>query len=585
MPLEDLLRSLSVDNAWEHLSRITRDIPSRLAGSENGRRMAEYAHDAFLKAGLESDRHPFRGLVSFPGPGAVRVRSPGAREIVANTLGHSTATAGLEGELVYVGSGAESEYTGKDVRGKITLSELSYSPARHEKAYMAWKRGSSAQIMMNWGDDTNEAVPYGSIKSAWGNPTPETLETEMPALPCVGISRVEGLRLKALCQQGPVRVWLSTTVENGWKPVEMTTAEFGASDGREFLLLGGHMDSWFGPQATDNAAGSAGMLELSRAFNQFRGELRRGLVTGFWMGHETGTMLSSTRFSDVNWDRLRRSCVAYVQMDQPGLLGSSVWLLRSTDDAQAYMLRVARETVGSMPIQWARLPKTGDASFFGIGLPVIDAQMTYTDEELKRTALAKHGWWHHSIENTLDKVDRDLLDLHLRLYARWIWHLLTDAVLPYEYAPVGNRFAARLGELAALDIPDIDMASAVERAREFQQLATQIDQQSVAWRARGASADAEAAATILNRAMIHLSRTLVPVASTVAGAYGHDRYGHPWQTTMIPALAPYPSVARYSPESEEFNTWWVAMVRARNRVVDALETAADVARAALAQLH
>ncbi|MEZ4522072.1 MAG: hypothetical protein R3A46_10595 [Thermomicrobiales bacterium] len=78
------------------------------------------------------------------------------------------------------------------MRGKITLSELSYSPARHEKALIAWKKGSTAQIMMNWGDETNEAVPFGSMKSAWGNPTPETLQTEMPDIPCVGIARTEG---------------------------------------------------------------------------------------------------------------------------------------------------------------------------------------------------------------------------------------------------------------------------------------------------------------------------------------------------------------------------------------------------------
>jgi hypothetical protein len=104
--------------------------------------------------------------------------------------------------------------------------------------------------MMNWGDETNEAVPFGSMKSAWGNPTPETIETEMPEIPCIGIARTEGLRLKELVQNGTVRVWLSAQADNGYKPLTMTTSEFNAVD-RPFLLLGGHMDSWFGPQATD----------------------------------------------------------------------------------------------------------------------------------------------------------------------------------------------------------------------------------------------------------------------------------------------------------------------------------------------
>ncbi len=578
MTYDRILNELSVDRAWSHLEHITRDIPTRLAGSESSRRMAEYAHDTLAEQGLSSQMHEFRGLVSFPEPAEVRVIFPEQRTIEANTLGHSASTDGIEGELVYVGSGAESDYEGKDVAGKITLSELSYSPARHEKALIAWQKGSIAQIMMNWGDETNTAVPFGSMKSAWGNPTPETLASEMPDLPCVGIARTEGLRLKDASLAGPVRVWLRAKAENGWQPLTMTTGEFGASSGRQFLLVGGHMDSWFGPQATDNAAGSACILELSRVFNLLAGELPRGLVAGFWMGHETGTMISSSRFADTNWDRLRRACVAYLQIDQPAIAGSSTWHLHSTDDIQQYGVRVARDVLGpEMEIHWQRQQKNGDSSFFGVGLPCIAGEMSFTDEEIRRTALASLGWWHHSIENTLDKVDKDRLALHLRVYASWMWGLLTNPVLPYEYEPLASRFVDRLSELAALDVPDIDMVGAVDRAREFHELAARLDAAS---RAAGKNPDV-AIADRLNAAMIQLSRTLVPVATTVVGPYGQDRYGHAWQTQMIPSLVPYSRLASYPRDSEEFQTWWVSMIRARNRVADALDQASATVRAAL----
>src|SRR5262245_16224065 len=124
MSLEAILGDLSVDRAWRDLERIAGEIPSRLAGSPNARRMAEYAHDALGRAGLESRLDEFPGLVSFPEEGLLRVLAPEGREIAANTLGHSASTDGIEGEIVYVGSGAESEYAGVDARGKITLSEL-----------------------------------------------------------------------------------------------------------------------------------------------------------------------------------------------------------------------------------------------------------------------------------------------------------------------------------------------------------------------------------------------------------------------------------------------------------------------------
>lgn len=582
--LQRILEELSVERAWAHLEHITEQIPTRLAGSDNSRRMAEYANEELAKAGLESQMHEFLGLVSFPEDAEVRVLSPDTRTIEANTLGHSASTDGLEGEVVYVGSGAESDYEGKDVRGKITLSELSYSPARHEKALIAWRRGSTAQVMMNWGDEHNTAVPFGSMKSAWGNPTPETLATEMPDLPCVGIARTEGLRLKDDSLAGSVRVWLRAKADNSWKPLTMTTGEFDAVD-RQFMLLGGHMDSWFGPQATDNAAGSACILELCRVFATARDDLRRGVVAGFWMGHETGTMISSSRFADVAWDRLRRSCVAYLQIDQPAIAGSSTWHLHSTDDIQSYGTRVTKEVLGEMPIHWRRQQKNGDSSFFGVGLPCIAGEMSFTDEQIQATALASLGWWHHSIHNTLDKVDKERLALHLRVYAHWMWGLLTEPVLPYEYGPQASRFVERLSDLARHDVPEIDMLGAVERARSFQVSAAQLDEAGAHWRQQGRdSVEIEQAASILNRAMIGLSRVLVPVASTVVGPYGQDRYGHAWQTQMIPSLVPYPDLASYDGDSEEFQVWWVAMVRARNRVVDALDRANEIAEQALAEL-
>lgn len=583
MALEDIVNEVSVDNAWAHVEHITEQIPTRLAGSENSRRMAEYAYETFGKAGLTSELHHFQGLVSFPEPATVRVLAPSQYEIVANTLGHSASSEGVEAELIYVGSGAESDYEGKDVRGKITLSELSYSPARHEKAYIAWKKGSVAQIMMNWGDETNKAVPFGSMKSAWGNPTPDTLETEIPDIPCVGIARTEGLRLKELCQRGTVRVWLDAKADNGWKPLTMTTAEFGAQRDRQFMLIGGHMDSWFGPQATDNAAGDACIMELSRVFRQHEDELRRGLVAGLWMGHETGTMISSARFADVNWDRLRQSCVAYLQIDQPAIIGSSVWNLHSTDDIQSYASQSARAVLGNMPIRWHRQQKNGDSSFFGVGLACIAGEMSYTDEEIQRTALATLGWWHHSLHNTIDKLDKERLALHLRVYANWMWGLLTAPILPHEYTPLANRFVDRLSEFARYDVPDIDMHGAVDRARMFRALAEQLEEQSDAWRERltGNPVDAERAADLLNHAKLELSRTLVPIATTAVGPYGQDRYGHAWQTQMIPSLVPYPKLAGYGRESEEFQTWWVAMVRARNRVADALDRANEVVKTTL----
>lgn len=259
-----VLDDVSTDRIRAHVEKIVREIPHRAAGSANGKRMAEYSRDAMKAAGLtDVVMHELPAVVSFPEHAEFRVEQPSEVAIQANTLGHSVNTTedGIRGEIIDVGGGAFSDYAGKDARGKIILTELSYSPARHEKQRIAGMKGAIGAVMMNWGHPENEAVPFGSVKPVWGNPTPENVKTEMPTIPCIGIARTAGLKLREMSKNGPVRVWFRTHVENGWRPVQITIAKMPAPasspEKDDFVLVGGHQDSWPGEAPTDNAAGNA----------------------------------------------------------------------------------------------------------------------------------------------------------------------------------------------------------------------------------------------------------------------------------------------------------------------------------------
>ena len=66
MSEETILNSLSVDNVRAHVEHIVTEIPPRLAGSENGKRMAEYSREALRQHGINATVHTLPGLVSFP---------------------------------------------------------------------------------------------------------------------------------------------------------------------------------------------------------------------------------------------------------------------------------------------------------------------------------------------------------------------------------------------------------------------------------------------------------------------------------------------------------------------------------------
>jgi hypothetical protein len=571
MSEDGVVKAVSAANVKAHVEHITTEIPSRLAGSANGKRMAEYSAAALGKAGVSARVHELPGLVSFPEQGELRVLSPVELVIEANTLGHSLPTLpdGLSGELMDVASGAFGEYAGRDATGKITLSELSYHPARHEKQRISALMGATGCVMMNWGHPENTAVPFGSVKPVWGNPTPETLQTEMARLPCIGIARTAGLKLREMLKAGPVRIWMRANVENAWRPVQITVGEI-AGRSEDFVVVGGHQDSWPGPQATDNAAGNACILELARVFQQHRDKLRRGLVAGFWTGHETGTMIGSSWFVDRNWDRLREHAVAYLQIDQPACAGTTRWSAASNVELKRFHQGVEKRLLGNRPFAWRRAVKNGDASFFGLGVPMLAAQGAFTEEELKKTALANLGWWHHSIENTIDKLDFEFMADHLRLYAAYLWDLCTAVVLPFEYVSVADAFIERLDELKA-GAEGIGLAGASDAARGFKAAAEKLEAVAGDWRQRYAAAKTadEAPAERLNACMKRLSRALVPLASTSKGAYGHDPYGYTPQGSMIPTLYDVPRYAKLG-DGEERWMLETQLVRDRNRIADAL---------------
>ncbi len=584
-----VMDEVSADRIRAHVEKIVTEIPHRAAGSANGKRMAEYSRDAMKANGLSDVvMHELPAIVSFPEHAEFRVESPSEIAIQANTLGHSinTTEEGLRGEIVDVGGGAFSDYEGKDARGKIILTELSYSPARHEKQRIAGMKGAIGAVMMNWGHPENEAVPFGSVKPVWGNPTPENVKTEMPTIPCIGIARTAGLKLREMSKKGPVRVWFRTHIENGWRPIQVTVARMPAPasspEADDFVLVGGHQDSWPGEAATDNAAGNACKMELARVFMQHRDKLRRGITFGFWTAHETGTMAGSAWFADRNWDDLRKNCVAYLQIDQPACVGTTQWNTASNAELKSFHTAIEQNLL-TKKFKWKRAVKTGDSSFFGLGIPMFHGEGAFTDEELAATANATLGWWHHSVENRLDKMDWKLMQEHIRLYAAYLWELTTAPVLPFRFVPVAEQVIARLEEFREPG-KSVGLDGASVRAKEFYEAAARMDAAASAEAQRfAAGKGSESAAQLLNRAMKRLSRILVPLQSTAIGTYGHDPYGYTPQTTMIPCLYDLTALGKL-PDGEQRWMLETKMVRARNRVADALQDSAALIDDTLAQL-
>ncbi len=175
---------------------------------------------------------------------------------------------------------------------------------------------------------------------------------------------------------------------------------------------------------------------------------------------------------------------------------------------------------------------------------------------------AGFGWWWHTPDDTLDKMDPELLVRDTRVYVHALWRLLTDRVLPLDYsaaaAALGRELAALAGQLEGR----LDLSRVATKAKALASAAAAV-------RARAATMEG-AAADRANQAIVAVARALVPMDYTTGDRFGHD-----------PALAqaPYPvldavrRLAASPAESDEARFLTPAATRACNRLGFALDQA------------
>lgn len=576
--LAAILREASVDHAWAHMEWMSREVPERISGWPAARTQADYLTDQLRGYGYHTHQDEFPGLVSYPRPGSLTLIAPETRTIPAMTFAHSTSTpvGGLEGELVYVGAGGEADYEGRDVRGKIVLAELSYAPPRPEKTRIATTQGAAGLILINWGDDDNPSIPMGTVKSVWGNPTVDDLHL-MPNLPAIGIARDEGVKVVELAKRGTVRARLVADADRLWRTLHQPHAMLDPGRGGDWLLLGDHMDSW-GGGATDNTSGNAVTLEVARVLAAHRDELRRDVQVAFWQAHENGIMEGSTWFVDHYWDAITRGLIGYINVDSPGMKFAEQYQSTLSPELWSFHREVMAAALGYVT-EPHKLAKTGDQSFFGLGIPSISGRSLFPEELITRWHGAVLGPWYQSADDTMDVADKTVLAQDLSMTLAYAWELATRPVLPYDFRDSTRLVREALAGYQAASDPSLKLEATVQLASEVESAAARLDEQSSSLATRFASGDAsvdlEAEAARLNAGLKRLAQMLNPVLSSVVGRYGQDTYGLSALRHWVPSLALAGRLQGLDPASGNHMLWWGKLVRERNRVTDALLSARE----------
>jgi hypothetical protein len=593
-PLEASLPALvSGDLLMEHVHTI--GAWERESGSPGEAQAFDYIERTLKSYGLEIERREIDAYISLPQEG--RLLLPGGEAITGLTHAFSPSTDGLEGELVDVGEGNPGDWA--RAAGKIALA---WSLATPGKAWAAQQAGTVGQVFVNL-DHLHNMI----VTTVWGTPGPETAG-RIPATPCLSIRGEDARRLQALLGRGPTRITLLTRVRTGWQPIPHLVGHLPGRDEDRFILFSGHVDAWH-HGAMDNGTANATMLEVARLLSGRRDALRRGLRFAFWSGHSHGRYAGSAWYADHAWADLHRGCALHLNIDSTGARGATDYsVFHATEEAQGFAEAVVRDVTGQAG-RARRFSRAGDQSFWGIGVPSAFMSLSgipKQDTELSRAMERLFGtsgfpWWWHTREDTVDKIDRDVLVLDTRVYVAAALRLVAAPILPLDYGRAARALAATVDELQTAAGGRVDLAPAAEAARRLveraealgaaldrlvageagpaageaaRRAAVEADRAPGGLARGGASRAAEAA----NRALMRLSRVLVPLAYTAGDRFRHDL------ALPIPPLAglqPARELPALDPASDAFKFASAALVRERNRAVHALDEAAQVIDALL----
>jgi Peptidase family M28 len=548
-----------------HLQEFARRV--KLSGTPEELESFRYLKATLGGYGFRTDLIQHDAYISLPGRARIEIGGE-APDCITHSFSRPSPAGGLRGSVVYAGHGRAEDFAALDVRGRIVLLEAIANPGASLRASEA---GAFGQIHISPHEHLHEMC----ISPVWGSPTGKTLN-QLPRTVVLSVRKAVGDALKGRVRAGEtVEVVLHAEVETGWRKTPLLVAELaGPTEDGPFVLFSGHHDTWY-YGVMDNGGANATMLEVARLFAGERAAWRRGLRLCFWSGHSHGRYSGSTWYADTHWDELARRCLVHVNVDSTGARGNTVMADALSSAELGGLAAEAVRTQGGQELEGLRMSRAGDQSFWGVGVPSLfmgmGEQPAGSAESIMGAVIggggtrkgAGFGWWWHTPDDTLDKMDASLLVRDTRVYVHALWRLLTDRVLPLDYVAGAAALEDVLSELAGTLEGRLDLGPLLTRVGRFRGLAGTV-------RSYGLQVQDDAAAERVNRALAAVARAIVPMDYTSGDRFDHD-----------PALAqaPYPvlnsvrALAAAEAGSDEARFLAVAAVRARNRLGFALDQA------------
>ncbi|MFI4969033.1 MAG: M28 family peptidase [Lysobacterales bacterium] len=410
-------RALHDDTAWNFTAGLTTEVGARLAGSANDARarawvIAKFKALGFDKVWTEPVTYPKwvrRGehgeiVAPFPQPLALSAlgHAPGTPSggLSAEVVGFDSFDAlkaadpaSVRSRIVYVGARMHAHRDGRDYAIGSTV--------RTRGPSLAAQKGAAAFLLRSAGTDTNR-LPHTGVTVYGAGVTP---------IPAAALSGPDADQLERVLKTGqPVRLKLDLDcgIEGDYTGANVIAELRGSRKPDQYFVMGGHLDSWDpGTGAIDDAAGIGIAAGAAHLIAQLPQRPARSIRVVAFANEEAGL------YGGLALAAGHRKDIAKAVLGSESDLGADrIWKISASvkPDARAAVEQIAA-VLAPLGIEYdAKAPGEGGSDLsqmHAVGMAALSLHQDAT----------RYFDWHHTANDTLDKIDPEQLRQNVAAYA------------------------------------------------------------------------------------------------------------------------------------------------------------------------
>ncbi len=412
--------ALQRDGGFEIVADLTTRIGPRMAGTEADAKAVAWAVETLTDIGFD---RVWKEPVTFPtwerGFERVGVTAPVEQRFEALAIGYSPPTpeGGIEAEVVQFADLASLEAASPDeVADRIVFISnrmerardgSGYGPAvqaRSRGAIVAAEMGAVGVIIRSIGTSTNRFAHTGGMR----------FDVGQRRLPAAAISNPDADQLERLLELGePVRLHMEIAAQKteAYTSHNVIAEITGAKYPEKIVALGAHLDSWdVGTGALDDGAGIAIITEAARLILERDERPDRSIHVIYFAAEEVGL------WGGRHWAEKHRDNFGNYQLGAESDFGAGqIYEIgaRVSDEAWPVIEAIQAE-LAPLGIELGGRQAFGGPDFIPslpYGLAVVDLRQDGTN----------YFDYHHTENDTLDKIDPEDLAQNAAAYAVLAW--------------------------------------------------------------------------------------------------------------------------------------------------------------------